>query len=252
MATKLGARAPALLTLGEYYKSRGDTLNARIAFQQAADLGDERGTAALTAMANVGAVESAPNVEQSVVASIAPVEPDPPLSTDDPPSVLAGRQLSLEEVMRVAYSAGFTTEDQLLPAVAVAIAESQLFSAARNWQPQKGYRPASDEIGVLGPLDAWAGNRQMHSDRGIWQIASKPWSNYPDSATDDPRKAAAAAFLLSRGGFDFSIWDSFRAGRAQKHYDQAFAGWPALRPLIRSFLSSSEVSGAGERAPGAG
>jgi hypothetical protein len=168
------------------------------------------------------------------------VTADPAPGGYDPPSTLAGRQLTIDEVLRAAYAAGFTTEDQLLPAIATAIAESQLFTQARNWQPDKGFRLASDAIGVPGPPEAWsADKRQMHSDRGLWQIGSKAWGYYPDSTTDDPDKAARAVFLLSRGGLDFEIWDSYASGRAQRHYDQAFVGWPALRPLVKRFLSGT-------------
>jgi hypothetical protein len=78
----------------------------------------------------------------------------------------------------------------------------------------------------------------MHSDRGLWQIASFWWSKYSDADMDDPSKAATAAFVVSKGGTDFSDWDSYRSGDAQALFDQSVAGWPALRPIVVNFLRS--------------
>ena len=172
----------------------------------------------------------------------APPAKEPPISRHDPASLLVGRRLSLQETVKIAYQAGFTTEKSLVSAVSVAIAESQLFSAARNWQPKAGYRPSTDAILVKGPPSVWFDNRQMQSDRGLWQISSKAWPQYPDSVTDNPEKAAAVALVLSEGGTDFSAWDSYRFGTAQRHFDRARGGWPAVRPVVRAFLSATARS----------
>ena len=163
---------------------------------------------------------------------------DEPQLPFDPPSTFAGRQLAVEDVVKIAYDAGFREEEQLLAAVAMAMAESSLWSAARNWKPERGYRPESDEITVMGPPEAWLDRRQMHSDRGLWQISSWSWSHFGDVVTDDPRASAVVVFYISSGGTDFSAWDSFKSGDAISHFDAPFRGWPALRPIVQAFLAS--------------
>lgn len=158
----------------------------------------------------------------------------------DPPSTLSGKKLSILHVMQVAYAAGFQSEEQLVAATAIAIGESGLWSAARNWHPDRGYRPATDLITVKGPSIAWSNGRQMHSDRGIWQIASFWYPQYSDAVADSPQMAAVFVFELSQGGANFTYWDSYVGQRAQKHYDQPFDGWPAIRPLAKRFLLKAE------------
>ena len=154
----------------------------------------------------------------------------------DPPSTLSGKRLSILQVMQVAYAAGFQSEDQLVAATAVAISESGLWSAARNWHPEKGYRPATDLITVKGPSTVWSNGRQMHSDRGIWQIATFWYPQYSDAVADNPKMAAIFAYELSEGGTNFTYWNSYLDKRAQILFDQPFDGWPALRPLVKRFL----------------
>ena len=134
----------------------------------------------------------------------------------DPPSTKAGDRLSVEEVIEVAYSAGFRSAAQLLSATSLAITESSLLSKIRNWQPQYGYRPAGDRIGVQGPSAAWNGSQQLHSDRGLWQISSRWWPQYSDAQVDDPDQAARIVWTLSNSGTNFSRWDSFESGLAQR------------------------------------
>ena len=181
----------------------------------------------------------------------------PPPGADplwDPPSTYAGERLTLEYLMNLAYTAGFHTEDQLLAVLGVAIGESDLWTAARNWHPELGFRKASDKIDIQGPAAAWSTDgRQMQSDRGLYQLSSQWWPNYTDAETDDPFTAMAAFFDISKQGTDFMIWDSFRSGRAQNQYDQPFKGWPALRPLVVDFLKRAApeqlVAGASSKAP---
>lgn len=154
----------------------------------------------------------------------------------DPPSTLTGKKIRISQVMQVAYAAGFHNEDHLLAATAIAISESGLWSAARNWHPEKGYRPATDHITVKGPPIAWSSGRQMHSDRGLWQIASFWYPQYSDAVADSPQMSAVFVYELSQGGANFSYWDSYLGQRAQMHYDTSYDGWPALRPLVKRFL----------------
>jgi hypothetical protein len=199
--------------------------------------------------ADTASVAQLPDAPQPVVDAPPPLADAPPPATDaprqfiDPPSTLAGDRVTVDVILNVAYAAGFRTEDQLLAAASVAIAESSLWTAARNWHPEKGLRPATDVIAVTGPKEAWHDGRQLHSDRGLWQIATWAWAQYPDSVTDDPVAAAAAAFILSRGGVDFAIWDSYSSGRAQMNYDGSVDGWPPLRPIVKRFLANVDKVG---------
>jgi hypothetical protein len=156
---------------------------------------------------------------------------------NDPPSTLEGSKLIISQVMHYAYAAGFQSENQLLTATAIAISESGLFSAARNWHPEKGFRPIADVITVKGPKSVWSNGGQMHSDRGIWQIASFWFPEYSDVVVDSPQIAAIIAFNLSKSGTDFQGWDSYKSHNAQKLFDQPYDGWPALRPIVKRFLS---------------
>lgn len=156
-------------------------------------------------------------------------------------SLLAGPKISLRQVMQHLYDAGFTDEEPLLAGTAVAIAESGLYSAARNWHPEKGYRAASDVITVKGPKEVWRDGCQLHSDRGIWQIASFWHAYFPDIEADNPALCARIAFQVSSAGTDFRPWTSFASGAAQKHFNRPYNGWPALGPQVRRFLAYQKV-----------
>jgi len=158
----------------------------------------------------------------------------------DPPSTYAGSHLTVQQATHHAYNAGFHTEKSLLAVVAIAIAESGLVTKARNWHPEFGYRPAAAKIGVQGPAAAWnrAHTRQLNSDRGMWQISSHSWPQYKDAQTDSPTTAAQIMFTISKHGTNFTPWDTYTSGNAQKYYDARHDGWPAIRPIIRAFLAS--------------
>lgn len=145
----------------------------------------------------------------------------------------------MNRAMDAAFRAGFRSEARLLAATSIAIAESSLNAKARNWHPEYGFRPKSDVLGVAGaPAVRSADGRQLHSDRGMWQISSHAWPRYTDAQCDDPIRAARVAFAISNGGTDFSPWDPYAAGTAQNHYDHAIDGWPAVRPVVEAFLAS--------------
>ena len=140
--------------------------------------------------------------------------------------------------MDAAYAAGFRGERQLLAVTSIAVAESSLESTARNWHPEYGFRPRGDALGVSGGSSVRSPDgRQLHSDRGIWQISSRWWARYSDAQCDNPRRAARIVFAISKGGRDFSPWDTYKGGSAQAHYDRGLRGWPALRPLVRRYLA---------------
>jgi hypothetical protein len=151
------------------------------------------------------------------------------------------RQMGIGSVLGAAMSAGFATRDQLLAVLAIGVAESSLWSAARKWHPEYGFRPAKDVIGVHGPADIWKNGRQVNSDRGLWQISSHWWPQYTDADCDNVSRAAHIVFELSEGGRNFRVWDPFKAGSAQRHYETAFDGWPALRPVVDKFLAQEMV-----------
>jgi TPR repeat protein len=247
-AAWLGAQAPALVALAKYHLSLGNAA-AGIEALRRAPATDPEVRSLLEALAvepgsTIFALVQTPKpaLRAPVVRAKAPVEPVP-VSVADPPSTLAGRQVTIEGALTAAYAAGFSEEGQLLAAAGLAIAESGLWTAARNWKPEQGYRPASDVITVSGPDEAWSpdGTQQLHSDRGLWQISSLWWSEHPDKVTDNPVEAAKIAFIVSEYGTDFLLWDSFKSGRAQRHYDEPFDGWPPLRPIVRDFLAKMQA-----------
>jgi hypothetical protein len=159
-------------------------------------------------------------------------------AASDPPSTYAGAHLTPRQAMQYAYSAGFHSENQLVTVTAIGIAESGLVTGTRNWHPEFGYRPASDVIGVQGPASVWNGNRQMHSDRGVWQISSHFWPQYSDAQTDDPAKAAKVMFAISHNGTDFSPWNTFTGGDADGYANGSHNGWPALGPIARDVIAA--------------
>lgn len=131
-----------------------------------------------------------------------------------PPSIFIepypNRQLTIAQVLSILPAAGFVAKDQRLTVLAIGIAESGLHTAARNVHPEYGGA----------------------ADRGIWQISAHSWPQYSDLSCDTPTLAADIVFALSNGGTNFTPWDTFKSGAAQRHYDTAFDGWPALRPLV--------------------
>jgi hypothetical protein len=238
-----GQDAAALYRLAQYYHNAPplfrDPVLALWYVGRAAALGYEPAINGLTEMQPAPTAVVAVAAAAEALPETVPADLANQTTFADPPSTLTGVRLTIDDVIDAAYSAGFCTETQLLAAVSIAIAESSLWTAARNWKPENGLRPESDFIGVQGPPEAWVDGRQMHSDRGLWQISSFTWTNYSDQVSDDPMRAAEAAFALSAGGTDFSIWDSFLRGGAQRLYDRSHDGWPALRPIVQAFLSAA-------------
>lgn len=161
------------------------------------------------------------------------------------PMTYEGQKLSVPEVIEHAYNAGFQSEQQLVTVTSIAIAESSLYSKLRNFHTELGFRPVSDQLAVHGP--DWARNgewAQAHADRGIFQINTRWWGQYSDAQTDDPATAARLVMDISKGGMDFSPWDTYNNGSAQRHFDADDNGWPAVRPLVRDFLAGRTTSSA--------
>ena len=165
-------------------------------------------------------------------------------SSSKPPSTYAGTHLTVQQAAQDAYAAGFHSENALMTVVAIGIAESGLVTQTRNWHPEYGYRPASDQIDVQGPPAVWNGNQQMESDRGAWQISSHWWPQYTDAQTDDPVTAAKLMFSISHNGTDFTPWDTYTSGAAQQYFDGSQDGFPALRPIVDQVIASGGGGGA--------
>jgi TPR repeat protein len=238
-----GLVGQSYLAIGEHHRRVGDFEMALLAFQKASDAGETAATQALAEMLYKGeGTEADPERAAALLEKANLPVPSSDL-VPDPPSTYTGTRLKIGDVVSLAFAAGFQTEEQLLTAVAVAISESGLWTSARNWQPHRGYRPSVHKITVPGPEAAWSKTkiRQLHSDRGLWQIASFWWPQYSDAEVDDPTKAASLAFVVSRNGTNFSDWDSYRSGYAQSLFDKSVDGWPALRPVVISFLDSLEL-----------
>ena len=104
--------------------------------------------------------------------------------------------MTLSEVISVAKKAGFTGAG-LITAVAIAYAESGLNPIAINY------------------------NNDSHNsvDRGLWQINSywHPQYTAPDIYNTDTN--AAAAYLISKKGTDFSPWVTFNTNAYRKYTD---------------------------------
>jgi hypothetical protein len=138
-------------------------------------------------------------------------------AASDPPSTYSGTHLTPRQAMEYEWAAGFHTQQQLVTVTAIGMAESGLVTGTRNWHPEFGYRPASDVIGVQGPASVWNGNRQMHSDRGVWQISTHFWPQYTDAQTDNPASAAKLMWAISNHGTDFTPWNTFTGGDSNSY-----------------------------------
>ncbi len=163
-------------------------------------------------------------------------------AASDPPSTYAGTHLTPRQAMEYEYAAGFHTQQQLVTVTAIGMAESGLVTGTRNWHPEFGYRPASDVIGVQGPASVWNGNRQMHSDRGVWQISSHFWPQYTDAQTDDPASAAKLMWAISNHGTDFSPWNTFTGGESNSYTS-------TLGPIAQAVIADGGGTPASTPAP---
>jgi hypothetical protein len=167
-----------------------------------------------------------------------------PSSTESRELTRAGVQLTIPQTIQFAYDAGFHTEEQLVTVVSIGIAEGALWTQWRHWHAEYGFRPARDLIGVQGPDYVWNSShtQQVHSDRGVWQISTHWWGKYTDARSDDPAEAAKVVWEMSKGGTDWRPWDSwYKSKNAQRHYDEAYDGWPPVRPQVRQFLAERGV-----------
>jgi hypothetical protein len=163
-------------------------------------------------------------------------------AASDPPSTYSGSHLTPRQAMEYAYAAGFHTQQQLVTVTAIGMAESGLVTGTRNWHPEFGYRPASDAIGVQGPASVWNGSRQMHSDRGVWQISSHFWPQYTDAQTDNPASAAKLMWAISNHGTDFTPWNTFTGGNSNSYTS-------SLGPIAKAVIADGGGSPAATPTP---
>ena len=115
--------------------------------------------------------------------------------------------LSSVAVVASAMRAQFSG-DNLVMCVAIAWAESNLNSSARNI------------------------NSDGSVDRGLWQINSKWHPEVSDACAFDPNCAASAVFKISRGGTYWNDWVTFRNGSYQKYLDMARGAYAAFQHEI--------------------
>ena len=113
-------------------------------------------------------------------------------------------QLSWEEIAQIAYDAGFRGED-LITAVALT-------------QPESGRNPSINNAGT---------NTNGTIDYGLWQI--NDIHNPPIPGIYDPVVNARFAYDIYRtaprgGGYNFTPWSAFNAGRHTQWLDEARAG----------------------------
>ncbi|AXV10329.1 Peptidase (plasmid) [Euzebya pacifica] len=113
-------------------------------------------------------------------------------------------QLSWEEIAQIAYDAGFRGEDLI---VAVALT-----------QPESGRNPSINNAGT---------NTNGTIDYGLWQI--NDIHNPPIPGIYEPVVNARFAYDIYRtaprgGGYNFTPWSAFNAGRHTQWLDEARAG----------------------------
>lgn len=101
---------------------------------------------------------------------------------------LPGHQLTRAQLLQVARAAGFP--DPKL-AAAVALAESG---------------------GVPGAILRTSRENSI----GLWQINVRAHPGYTEEELKDPQRNAAAAYIISKGGKDWSPWSAFKSGAYKK------------------------------------
>lgn len=160
---------------------------------------------------------------------------------DPPPTLGTDRVWPAENLLPFLWDAGFRSERDLLYGLGIAVGEGGLYTHARNWLPSQGFRPAGDTLGVEGPAAAWNSghSQQGSSDRGLFQVNWYYHSQYSDAQCDNPAEACRVLFTMTGGGADWSAW-GFGAGgeHYSQYFDAAVHGYPALRPLVQTFIAS--------------
>jgi len=114
-------------------------------------------------------------------------------------------RLTAQQIAQYARNAGFTGND-LLTAVAVALAESGGKVAAYNPEAQ-------------------AGTAQSKGSYGLWQIYRQAHPEFDGWDLNDPQINANAAFrVYSDAGNSFRPWSTYKNGAYSAHLDVATEG----------------------------
>lgn len=141
--------------------------------------------------------------------------------TARPASTYGPTYLTVASAAQLLYgtpAVGFHSADQIRTMVGIANAESGRNTTARRWHPDRGCRPHSDVLGVIGPPAAWDSThfRQLHSDRGWLQESTWFYLHSPtvpftisDAQADDPPTAAGFAWRIYSTQGGFSQWDVY-------------------------------------------
>ena len=126
----------------------------------------------------------------------------PVMTTEDKgetSSHIEGGRLTPAEIARVAHQAGVPCGDKLVTAVAVGLGESD------------------------GVEQATHSNTDGSIDRGVWQINSRAWPEYPEKCTFDAVCNAGAMVDISGGGSNWQPWLAFTNQRYQQFLSDARA-----------------------------
>lgn len=124
--------------------------------------------------------------------------PAPPKPTDT--------VLTIQQALQYAQKAGFTSQNEDIIIVAIAMAESGLHTVPTDNSNTDGSR-----------------------DRGILQINSKAHSEVSDSCCYDPGCAFGAGYTISSHGTNFSPWTTYTNGAWLTHVPDIYAvKYPAV------------------------
>ncbi len=160
-----------------------------------------------------------------------------------------------QEAIRYASVPGaFNTKIQVRNAVAIAIGESWLYTAGRNWHPEM---PDRTDGGECCNVDADKPNPDpnrphMPADRGLWQISATYFGPTAwrcattDQEADNPPVAAVHAKCIYdlKGGGDagWNAWDAWTKGASKlwaAYYSGTIQGWHSVATTVDQFCRTA-------------
>jgi nucleoid-associated protein YgaU len=151
----------------------------------------------------------------------------------------------MDTVMSAAYQAGFRSEEQLLIVTSIASANPPCISRPATGSPSSDIGPAGSQLGVQGPGWVYGGDGSAAA-RGPGAVADQLAVVAAVRRRNGRRPVPGGPLCLHdlQGRHGLQPWDTYRGGAAQRHWDNAVDGWPALRPEVQAFLRSRGASGA--------